>query len=102
MVAVATCNYPEGQPDCNGHSTLFDGVPWLREADTRDMCVLEAPGTPGVYVAELDLDKLRTHRSEYIMGDKYRHPENMASCQIPIFGMLLKENLYTGSISVLQ
>ena len=27
MVAVATCNYPKGQPDCNGRSTLFDGVP---------------------------------------------------------------------------
>ena len=26
-------------------------------------------------MAELDLDKLRTHRSEDIMGDKYRHPE---------------------------
>lgn len=76
MVAVATCNYPEGHPDCNGRSTLFDGVPWLREElGSRDMCVLEAPGEPGVYVAELDLDRLRTHRSNDIMGDKYRHPE---------------------------
>ena len=76
MVAVATCNYPEGHPDCNGRSTLFDGVPWLREEpESRDMCVLEAPGEPGVYVAELDLDRLRTHRSNDIMGDKYRHPE---------------------------
>ncbi|MCR5355996.1 MAG: carbon-nitrogen hydrolase family protein [Lachnospiraceae bacterium] len=75
MIAVATCNYPEGQPDCNGHSTLFDGVPWQQEEGSRDMCVFEAPGTPGVYVAELDLDKLRAHRSGDIMGDKYRHPE---------------------------
>ena len=76
MVAVATCNYPDGQPDCNGHSTLFDGVPWLRdEPGTRDMCVFEAPGEPGVYIAELDLDRLREHRSNDIMGDKYRHPE---------------------------
>lgn len=75
MVAVATCNYPEGHPDCNGHSTLFDGIPWQKEAGSRDMCVFEAPGTPGVYLAELDLDMLRTHRSEDIMGDKYRHPE---------------------------
>ena len=76
MVAVATCNYPEGHLDCNGRSTLFDGVPWLREEPgSRDMCVLEAPGEPGVYVAELDLDRLRTHRSNDIMGDKYRHPE---------------------------
>ncbi len=76
MVAVATCNYPEGHPDCNGRSTLFDGVPWLREElGSRDMCVFETPGEPGVYVAELDIDRLRTHRSNDIMGDKYRHPE---------------------------
>ena len=76
MVAVATCNYPEGQPDCNGRSTLFDGVPWLRdEPGVRDMCVMEAPGTPGVYTAELDLNMLRTHRSNDIMGDKYRRPD---------------------------
>ena len=76
MVAVATCNYPKGQPDCNGHSTLFDGVPWLREVPGgRDMCVLNAPEEPGVYVGTLDLDMLRNHRSGDIMGDKYRHPE---------------------------
>lgn len=74
MVAVATCNYPEGHPDCNGRSTLFDGVPW-NEGEVRDMCVFEAPETSGVYVAELDLDSLRTHRSNDIMGDKYRRPD---------------------------
>ena len=75
MVAVATCNYPAGQPDCNGRSTLFDGVPWRKEEGSRDMCAFEAPETPGVYTAELDLDMLRAHRSGDIMGDKYRHPE---------------------------
>ena len=76
MVAVATCNYPDGQPDCNGHSTLFDGVPWLRNGPgVRDMCVMEAPGEPGIYIATLDLDMLREHRSNDIMGDKYRRPE---------------------------
>ena len=76
MVAVATCNYPAGQPDCNGHSSLFDGVPWVRELPcVRDMCVFEAPEAPGVYLGTLDLDLLRNHRSGDIMGDKYRHPE---------------------------
>lgn len=76
MVAVATCNYPAGQPDCNGHSSLFDGVPWVRELPgARDMCVMEAPEEPGVYLGALDLNLLRTHRSGDIMGDKYRHPE---------------------------
>ncbi|MBO4450728.1 MAG: carbon-nitrogen hydrolase family protein [Clostridiales bacterium] len=76
MLAVATCNYPEGQPDCNGHSTVFDGVAWLRdEPGVRDMCILEAPGEEGVYVAEIDMDMLRTYRENDVMGDKYRHPE---------------------------
>ena len=76
MVAVATCNYPAGQPDCNGHSSLFDGVPWVRELPgARDMCVMEAPEEPGVYLGTLDLDLLRNHRSGDVMGDKYRHPE---------------------------
>ena len=76
MLAVATCNYPEGQPDCNGHSTVFDGVAWLRDEEgVRDMCVLEAPGEAGVYVAEIDMDMLRKHRESDVMGDKYRHPE---------------------------
>jgi len=76
MVAVATCNYPQGHPDCNGHSVLFDGVPWLpEEPGVRDMCVFEAPGDAGVYIAELDIDQLRRHRSRDVMGDRYRHPE---------------------------
>ena len=77
MVAVATCNYPEGHPDCNGRSTLFDGVPWQSEG-VRDMCVFEAPGAPGVYVAELDLDRLKDHRNRDVMGDKYRRPGKYA------------------------
>ena len=78
MVAVATCNYPKGHPDCNGHSTLFDGVPW-QDGKVRDMCVFEAPSAPGVYVATLDLDRLRAHRSSDVMGDKYRHPDKYKS-----------------------
>lgn len=75
MMAVATCNYPAGQPDCNGRSTLFDGVAWLPDEPwSRDMCVFEAPEAEGVYVAELDLDRLRTYRAREVMGDKYRRP----------------------------
>ena len=73
MLAVCTCNYPAGQPDCNGHSTLFDGVAWLHEEDgVRDMCLFEAPETEGVYLAEVDFDLLRNYREKEIMGWKYR------------------------------
>ena len=75
MVCVATCNYPEGQPDCNGHSTIFDGVAWLRdEPGVRDMCILEAPGEAGVYVADVNMDQLREYRAHEVMGDNFRHP----------------------------
>lgn len=29
MTAVATCNYPATVPDCNGGSSVFDGVAYL-------------------------------------------------------------------------
>lgn len=75
-VAIATCNYPKGQPDCNGHSTLFDGVAWLRdEPGVRDMCTLEAPEEEGIYLAEIDMDMLRDYREHEVMGEDYRHPE---------------------------
>lgn len=73
MLAIATCNYPAGVPDCNGHSTLFDGVAWAEDG-SRDMCVLEAPGDEGVYPAELDLDALRDYREREAFGNAYRHP----------------------------
>lgn len=76
MLAIATCNYPDGQPDCNGHSTVFDGVAWLRdEPGVRDMCILEALGEEGIYVADIDLDLLREYRANEVMGNKYRHPK---------------------------
>ena len=82
-VAIATCNYPKGQPDCNGHSTLFDGVAWLRdEPGVRDMCTLEAPEEEGIYLAEIDMDMLRDYREHEVMGEYYRHPEK--------YGILIK------------
>lgn len=76
MLAVATCNYPAGQPDCNGHSTVFDGVAWLEdEPGVRDMCILEAPEDEGIYLAEIDMDQLRRYRVSEVMGGKFRHPE---------------------------
>ena len=59
MLAIATCNYPAPHPDCNGHSTLFDGVVYLPElSGSRDMCVFEADENEGVYTAELNINML--------------------------------------------
>lgn len=75
-LAVCTCNYPKGQPDCNGHSTVFDGVAWLEDEDgVRNMCILEAPEEEGIYLAEIDMDMLRHYREREVMGSRYRRPD---------------------------
>lgn len=76
MLAIATCNYPGEFPDCNGHSTLFDGVAFLREEEgTRDMCRFEAGSEAGIYTAELDVDLLRRYRENEVWGRRNRRPE---------------------------
>ena len=73
MMSIVTCNYPDAVPDCNGHSTVFDGVAWLRdEPGVRDMCIFEADGSEGVFTADIDLDMLRKYRANEVMGNKYR------------------------------
>ena len=76
MLAIATCNYPEDVPDCNGISSVFDGMAYLPdEQESRDTCILQADEKEGIFVAELDLDKLRQYRESEVHGNAYRHPE---------------------------
>lgn len=76
MLAIATCNYPETVPDCNGGSSVFDGAAYLPELPcSRDTCLLQADGKEGVYVAELDLEQLRRYRESEVHGNAYRRPE---------------------------
>lgn len=76
MTAIATCNYPESVPDCNGRSSVFDGVAYLPEtAGSRDTCILMADGKEGIYIAELDLRQLRSYRTSEVHGNAYRHPK---------------------------
>ena len=76
MTAIATCNYPETVPDCNGGSTVFDGVAYLPELEgSRDTCLFMADGKEGVYIAELDLEMLRDYREREVHGNCYRRPE---------------------------
>lgn len=76
MVGIATCNYPAKQPDCNGHSSAFDGVAYLPELpESRDTCILEAGGEEGIYLAEFDMDMIRRYRKNEVHGNAYRHPK---------------------------
>lgn len=76
MVAIATCNYPAPHPDCNGHSSVFDGIAYLPElSGSRDTKLLEAESREGIYLAELSLELLRQYRREEVHGNAYRRPE---------------------------
>ena len=76
MTGIATCNYPAGKPDCNGHSSAFDGVAYLPGlTDSRDTLILEAGEDEGIYIAEFDLDTIREYRRTEVHGNAYRHPK---------------------------
>ena len=86
MVGIATCNYPDGQPDCNGRSSAFDGVVYLPEmSGSRDICILQASGEEGIFLAEFDLDRMREYRKNEVHGNAYRHPKK--------YGLLTEERI---------
>jgi len=86
MVAIATCNYPIDVPDCNGHSSVFDGVAYHESVSgSRDTCLLEASEEEGVYITILDLDMLREYRNNEVHGNSYRRPDK--------YKILLEENV---------
>lgn len=75
MLGIATCNYPGSVPDCNGHSSAFDGVAYLPGlSGSRDTCILEADETEGVWIADFDMDMIRDYRRNEVHGNAYRHP----------------------------
>lgn len=76
MCAIATTNYPSGKADCNGHSTLFDGVAYLPNLpSSRDMKVFETSEKAGIYTAELNITQLRKYRAREVHGNAYRRPK---------------------------
>lgn len=75
MVGIATVNYPAGQPDCNGHSTAFDGIAYKPPAQgSRDTLILEAGEQEGIYLADFPIDEIREYRLREVHGNAYRHP----------------------------
>ena len=75
MLGIATCNYPSGKPDCNGHSSAFDGVAYMEDVQgSLDTCILEADEDEGVYIADFDMEKIRSYRQNEVHGNAYRRP----------------------------
>lgn len=84
MVGIATVNYPKGKPDCNGHSTAFDGIAYKsNEPGSRDTLIIEAGEEEGIYLAVFDIDELRNNREREVHGNAYRQPNK--------YGILVSE-----------
>lgn len=76
MMGIVTCNYPASVPDCNGHSSAYDGVAYLPQLEgSRDMRVLETGEEEGVFIAEFNLEMMRDYRSCEVHGNAFRRPE---------------------------
>jgi predicted amidohydrolase len=74
MICVATCNYPYGHADCNGHSTAFDGAS-CSESGLRGTLLMEAGESEGVYMARFPLAELRKRRDREMLGSAWRRPK---------------------------
>ena len=75
MTAHAMTNY--AAPQENGHSIAFDGVAF-DDHGSRDMTVIEADGREDVFIAPIDLDRLRAYRAAEGWGNAYRKPSRYA------------------------
>ena len=76
MVGIATVNYPIGKPDCNGHSSAFDGIAYSPKlSGSRDTLIIEAGEREGIYVADFPVNEIREYRNREVHGNAYRHPQ---------------------------
>lgn len=86
MLGIATVNYPGNCPDCNGHSTAFDGIAYRpQDAGSRDTLLLEADETEGIFTVDFPIDEMREYRGREVHGNAYRRPEK--------YGLLLSEEI---------
>lgn len=76
IVGIATVNYPTGHPNCNGHSTAFDGIAYRPvEPGSKDTLIIEAGEREGIYIANFPVDEIREYRNHEVHGNAYRHPQ---------------------------
>lgn len=76
MVGIATVNYPGSQPDCNGHSTAFDGIAYRsKDAGSRDTLIVEGDESEGILIADFPIEEMREYRRREVHGNAYRRPE---------------------------
>jgi N-carbamoylputrescine amidase len=72
MASMAMANYPPRK--ANGHSVAFDGVCFSEDGKARDTLLVEGDDSEGVFLAVVDLDRLRAYREKAVWGDAFRRP----------------------------
>jgi len=72
VVGLAMTNY--AAPQNNGHSMALDGISEDEHGRTRDMLLVEAGESEGIYLATFDLDALRSYRLRHTGGNAFRRP----------------------------
>ena len=76
MMGLATANYAFPHPDCNGHSSAFDGMAYREgEPGARDTLIVEAGEGEGIFLADFPLGQMRAYRSAEVHGNAYRRPD---------------------------
>ena len=76
MMGLATANYAFPHPDCNGHSSAFDGIAYREgEPGSRDTLIVEAGEGEGIFLADFPLGQMRAYRSAEAHGNAYRRPD---------------------------
>lgn len=80
MTAIALANYAG-----LGHSVAYDGVAFADDERSLDMTVVEAGTAEGVYLAPIDLDRLRAYRASEVHGNAFRRPR--------LYGPLISEEV---------
>lgn len=81
MVGIALANYPG--PNDYGHSIAFDGIAFAEDR-SRDMTLVEAGETEGIYLAQFDLAALRDYRQRETWGNAFRRPRRYGMLTSPI------------------
>lgn len=72
MVAIALANYAGEE---HGNSMAYDGMAYDENGKSRDMLVIKAGKSEGIYIAEFDMDKLRDYRRRETWGNAFRKPD---------------------------
>ena len=81
MVGVAMTNY--AAPQQNGHSLAFNAVFYDKDEEPVDPLIVEAGEEEGVYLADFNMEEIRSYRERETWGNAFRKPHIYAPLVSP-------------------